>query len=226
MTSSVASIVHPVEGVKEYTEKDWNDHSPKEIETKGADASPLHMYMGSKTLAERAAWEFVNNEKPTFDLVTVCPPLVIGPLLHEVKSPESLNTSVAKFYELYNGSLKDASAEKLIEPMSNIVDVRDVANTHVLGLTIPQAGGNRYISASDRGLVTMQDFADALHEHLPDDENVKKNIPIGNKGAGKDLKRNRYVNEKAKKELGQSFFQQHQSAVDTFLSIKEYAKNW
>lgn len=38
--------------------------------------NPRFGYLGSKTLAEKAAWEFVNSEKPGFDLVTICPPLV------------------------------------------------------------------------------------------------------------------------------------------------------
>lgn len=37
-----------------------------------------------QTLAERAAWEFVEKEKPQWDLVTLCPPFVLGPILHQV----------------------------------------------------------------------------------------------------------------------------------------------
>lgn len=209
-----------------FTEEDWNTHSPKEIEEKGKDASRLDFYMASKTLAERAAWKFVEEVKPSFDLATVEPPLVLGPCIHEIPTKEKLNTSIARFYELFSGVLKDATPEKLVEPMSNIVDVRDVANTHLLALTFPSASGQRFITASDRGMVTNQDFVDALHSRLGDNEAVKKNVPIGEPNAGKKINRHRFSNDKAKNTLKQTFFSQEQTAVDTFLSLQEYEKQW
>lgn len=52
----------------------------------------MHWYRASKTLAERAAWKYVEENKPDWDLVTVCPPYVLGPIIHEAATPESLNT--------------------------------------------------------------------------------------------------------------------------------------
>ncbi|KAG9041793.1 methylglyoxal reductase (NADPH-dependent) gre2 [Tulasnella sp. UAMH 9824] len=79
ITSSVAAIVYDKgrEGVT-YDESDWNTESPKEIDEKGRNASPIHKYRASKVLAERAAWDFVekNKESVAFDLVTVNPPMV------------------------------------------------------------------------------------------------------------------------------------------------------
>ena len=40
-------------------------------------------YRASKVMAERAAWEFVKEKQPRFDIVTICPPLVIGMLQHD-----------------------------------------------------------------------------------------------------------------------------------------------
>ncbi|EIM22277.1 D-lactaldehyde dehydrogenase [Wallemia mellicola CBS 633.66] len=226
VTSSVASVMTPRDTPTTFTEEDWNTHSPKEIEEKGKDASRLDFYMASKTLAERAAWKFVEEVKPSFDLATVEPPLVLGPCIHEIPTKEKLNTSIARFYELFSGVLKDATPEKLVEPMSNIVDVRDVANTHLLALTFPSASGQRFITASDRGMVTNQDFVDALHSRLGDNEAVKKNVPIGEPNAGKKINRHRFSNDKAKNTLKQTFFSQEQTAVDTFLSLQEYEKQW
>lgn len=226
VTSSVASVMVPRDTPTTFSEEDWNTHSPKQVEEKGREASRLDFYMASKTLAERASWEFVEKEKPSFDLVTVEPPLVLGPCIHDIPTKDKLNTSIARFYELFSGTLKDADGDKLTEPMSNIVDVRDVANTHVLAMTVPHAGGERFITASDRGMVTNQDFVDALHERLPENETVKKNVPVGEKGKGKTINRHRFANEKAKKVLAQTFYSQEQTAVDTFLSLEEYAKQW
>jgi len=38
-------------------------------------------YRASKTFAERAAWDFVKNEKPNFSLATINPPMVFGPIV-------------------------------------------------------------------------------------------------------------------------------------------------
>jgi hypothetical protein len=48
-------------------------------------------------LAEQAFWKFIKDEKPSFDGATINPPLVFGPIIHQVNSVESLNTSVGEF---------------------------------------------------------------------------------------------------------------------------------
>ena len=50
----------------EYSEKDWNSVTEEE-----AVQNPTNTYRASKTFAERAAWEFVEREKPNFTLTTV-----------------------------------------------------------------------------------------------------------------------------------------------------------
>lgn len=74
VTSSFASILDPTKGTfpgKTYSEADWN---PVTWET--ATADPTTGYRASKTLAERAAWKFVDQEKPNFTLATINPPMV------------------------------------------------------------------------------------------------------------------------------------------------------
>lgn len=95
ITSSFAAIVNPFDPVFVFTEETWNEYSPKQVEEKGKDVDPArklypvrwHLgstpslisscaeaYRASKTLAERAAWDFIEKEKPGFDLATVNPP--------------------------------------------------------------------------------------------------------------------------------------------------------
>lgn len=71
-----------------FSEKDWNEYSPAQVEEKGKDAAPADAYRASKTLAEKAAWKFVEDNKPKWDLVTLCPPLVLGPIMHQVTVQE------------------------------------------------------------------------------------------------------------------------------------------
>lgn len=54
------------------------------------------------------AWEFIEKEKPNFDLVTLTPPMVYGPIRHSVKSVKDLNQSNSRIYENFINSTKDA----------------------------------------------------------------------------------------------------------------------
>lgn len=79
ITSSFASIVDGAKGLRPghvYSEEDWNPITHKE-----ALENPANGYRASKTFAEKAAWEFVEKEKPNFALSTMCPPLVLGPIV-------------------------------------------------------------------------------------------------------------------------------------------------
>ena len=71
---------------------------------------PSGVYLVSKTLAEKAAFNFVEKEKPAFSIATVAPPMAYGPLLSTFDSMEKLNTSSADIYRLYNGSLNEPPA--------------------------------------------------------------------------------------------------------------------
>lgn len=76
ITSSFASIIDGNKGNRPnyvYSEKDWNPITEQE-----AVQSPSHGYRASKTFAEKAAWDFLEKEKPNFTLSTMCPPLVMG----------------------------------------------------------------------------------------------------------------------------------------------------
>ena len=93
-------------------------------------------YMYSKTLAEKAAWEY-KDKIP--GLVTVCPFLVLGPLVHR----NALSTSNKRII----GYFKDAPPTAQM-PRLAVVDVRDVAKAHVIAAEHPNAPHSRLLAAS------------------------------------------------------------------------------
>ncbi|KAG8899394.1 methylglyoxal reductase (NADPH-dependent) gre2 [Tulasnella sp. 408] len=147
ITSSKASIMNgkPQTGWPTFDETDWNDVSPREVELKGKDAEPVHKYRASKVLAERAAWDFVekNKDNINFDLVTVLPSFVFGPIIHELTPLAPLNFSIQRFYDLTTHE-PPPPAEKLTALPMDLVDVRDTALIHALALEKPEAGGERF----------------------------------------------------------------------------------
>ena len=112
LTSSCTAIAtsRGEAGVRDET--DWNEWSVEEVRTKGRDAHPLDKYRASKTLAERAAWDFWNGHKSEvgWDLVVLNPPFVFGPFLHEADKPENLNESAREFYDTVVKGAKDNNA--------------------------------------------------------------------------------------------------------------------
>jgi nucleoside-diphosphate-sugar epimerase len=137
MTSSTAAIVHRRhKNGKASTEADWS-------EVDHADAYPK-----SKTLAERAAWDFVADRE--LELVTINPGLVLGPLLR-AEDPASIE------------AVRLLLARKLpaVPRISfSVVDARDVAAAHRLAMETPAAAGNRYICANQPMWLT--EIADVL----------------------------------------------------------------
>lgn len=104
ITSSFASIVNPYAGNNvghTYSEADWNPITPKQ-----AVENPANGYRASKTFAERAAWDFIEQEKPNFTLATMCPPLVLGPIVHYLNSLDGLNTSNQRIRDIMLGKAK------------------------------------------------------------------------------------------------------------------------
>jgi nucleoside-diphosphate-sugar epimerase len=94
LTSSFASVYDASKGLdpgKIYTEADW---CPLTYEDgKNAAATPI-AYRASKVLAEKTAWEFLEKNKVTWDLVTLCPGMVFGSLLPgTITSLKDLNAS-------------------------------------------------------------------------------------------------------------------------------------
>jgi nucleoside-diphosphate-sugar epimerase len=124
-----------------YTAADWN---PLSYETAiSPESNSVIAYRGSKKFAELAAWDFIKNEKPKFDLVTLCPPMVFGPIVHPVSSLDQLNESNAQLWTVAAG------VDPL--PVARVpawIDARDLAEAHVQALITPEAGGKRFVPAA------------------------------------------------------------------------------
>jgi hypothetical protein len=67
-------------------------------------------------------------EKPSFDITTILPPLVCGPILQPITTPKHLNTSSFELWHLLSGIREDATAFARNNPTMPIVDVRDVSS--------------------------------------------------------------------------------------------------
>lgn len=144
LTSSFASVLDAGKQVGTgftYTGKDWNPLTYEEAAA--PETSAVIAYRGSKLFAEREAWNFVEKEKPSFDLATLCPPMTFGPIAHPVTSPEQLNESNAKLWQVASGSQTLPEARVPVW-----IDVRDLAKAHVECLLRPSAGMQRYTPAS------------------------------------------------------------------------------
>lgn len=103
VTSSCSSVltVDPTNmKLNFFSERDWNEQSVREVEEKGRSADNIDKYHASKSLAERAAWKWAEEHRGVakFDVVALNPPYVYGPVLHDVKSADALNTSMLDFY--------------------------------------------------------------------------------------------------------------------------------
>lgn len=124
-----------------YKATDWNPLTY--AESADPATSAVIAYRGSKKFAELAAWDFVRDRAPGFDIATLCPPMTFGPVVHPVAGVDKLNESNATLWKVASG------AKPL--PVARVpfwVDVRDVAQAHVEALVRPEAGGKRFLPAA------------------------------------------------------------------------------
>ena len=145
LTSSFAAIGYghaPTE--RPFTEEEWTELDD------GASA-----YVRSKTLAERAACDFVASEGRALELAVVNPVGVLGPVL----GPE-LSSSIRLVKQALDGAMPGAPRLSY-----NVVDVRDVADLHLRAMTDPAAGGERFLAVAGDS-VSIKDVCDVLRTHL------------------------------------------------------------
>jgi dihydroflavonol-4-reductase len=146
MTSSTAAITYGQDRSrpKIFTEADWTD-------PRHPDTSP---YIRSKTIAERAAWDFMAKEGGGLELAVVNPGAVLGPVMGRDFSP-----SIEIVKKLLRRELP--ACPRLGFPL---VDVRDIADLHLRAMTSPAAAGERFLAAGD--FFWMADIARVLKERL------------------------------------------------------------
>lgn len=153
LTSSTAAVTHvPSEADSEkFDESDWSDPSWPGI-------TP---YTKSKTLAERAAWDFVEREAPGMELTTINPCLVLGQPLDD-----HYGASLGLVERLLRG--RDPMLPKV---GIGVVDVVDVARMHVRAIAAPGTAGKRIIGAAE--FMWLAEIAGLLKAEYP-----RKRIPM------------------------------------------------
>lgn len=117
-----------------------DDRNPVTLEQAMTTDNPMITYPSSKVFAEKAAWEFVKEGKGNFELVTINPPCVFGPLYDpsQIAKPEDLNESTA---QIYKSLLQPGLEPSDLVPATFIylwADVRNVARAHLLAMTLPE----------------------------------------------------------------------------------------
>jgi dihydroflavonol-4-reductase len=126
-----------------FNETDWSDLT--------GNVAP---YQKSKTLAERAAWDFVAREGRGLELAAVNPVAVLGPALgsdysHSIRMIKSLMDGQPGCPKINTG----------------VVDVRDVADLHLHAMTHPAANGERFLAISGESM-WMSDIAEVLRRRM------------------------------------------------------------
>lgn len=160
LTSSVAAVLYGRERSRTFDESEWSN----------VESPAIGAYEKSKTLAERAAWEFMDQLEPgeagqRMELVVVNPGLVLGPIL---SADYGTSGEVVK-------KLMDRDFPAIPNLNWAVVDVRDVAAAHVAGMTADGAAGFRHILAL--GNRSMRELAKILAGHV-NPQGYK--VPTGN----------------------------------------------
>lgn len=157
MTSSTAAIMsqHLPAGLQVYDETVWSD----------PDYPSITPYAKSKTLAERAVWDFVTREAPDLNLTAINPAFVLGAPLDD-----HLSASIKVVERLLRGK-----HPALPDLGFTCVDVKDIADMHVRALTTPASVGQRIIGANR--FVHVVEMAKILAAGYPDRRIVTRQAP-------------------------------------------------
>ena len=146
LTSSFAAIGygHKPQGAP-FNETNWSN----------LDGEGVTAYVKSKTLAERAAWDFLANDGGSLELSVVNPVGVFGPVL----GPD-YSTSILIVQRMMDGAMPGVPRLYF-----GIVDVRDVADLHIRAMTHPGAKGERFLAVAG-DFMSMLDIAKVLKHHM------------------------------------------------------------
>ncbi|MBR0937450.1 NAD-dependent epimerase/dehydratase family protein [Bradyrhizobium jicamae] len=110
------------------------------------DGPDVLAYPKSKTLAERAAWDFIGREGNGLELAVVNPVAVFGPAL----GPD-FSESIGIIRMLLEGAMPAVPRINLA-----LVDVRDVADLHLRAMTSPEARGERFLAVAGETMSVLQ----------------------------------------------------------------------
>ncbi|KAF3766421.1 NAD(P)-binding protein [Cryphonectria parasitica EP155] len=219
ITSSFAAILDKdkiTDPNATFTEKSWNPVTIDEIHE-----SPAIAYRASKKLAEKAAWDYV-QAGAGFDLVTVNPPMVFGPVVHYLASLDAINTSNERFVSLVQGGWRN-SENKIPDTGVNIwVDVRDVALAHVLAIEKPELAGRRLFTTA--GYYSNREILDAARKNFPE---LADKFPAEGATGGEPIpadKTFKFDNSETTKALGFQWTTLETTTSDTLKSLIPFLK--
>eukprot|EP01080_Neovahlkampfia_damariscottae_P006606 gene6606-10769_t len=216
LTSSTYAMVDIVDKKKTYTENDWN-------ETSSLTDNP---YAYSKTMAEKEAWKFMDEKKPHFDLIVINPSMVLGP-----GHKSSLSQSQEIILDILNGK-----HPVLIDLIFNIVDVRDVAKSHIIAIRNENLKG-RYLCMNKS--THIKDVCGCISKNF-NDVSVPTTDMSGTFGSwtmymmsytlgsmGSELRKNLGIttkmnNKKIKNDMNIEFIDVEKTLVDTVQYLKDF----
>ena len=155
-TSSAATMMYGVTKQKTFDENDWTD------ETNRKDTTP---YFRSKTIAEKAAWQFMKEDNSGLELTVVNPVLILGPVLEK-----DYGTSAELIKKLLDGSMP-----ALPKMSFALVDVRSVADALIKAMETPEAAGHRF--AIGNSFMALQEIANTLRAAYPNKKIPKASLP-------------------------------------------------
>ncbi|MGQ0456088.1 MAG: SDR family oxidoreductase [Hyphomicrobium sp.] len=157
LTSSSVAVMFKARdnGRTALDESDWSDLSDPR-------STP---YVKSKTLAERAAWDFVSDEAASMRLTTINPGFVLGPPLDD-----NFGTSIKVIQRLLRA--KDPMLPNFGFPT---VDVRDIAAMHLRALERPNTAGKRFIGGDE--FLWFPEMAEVLKAAFPERPIVTRRAP-------------------------------------------------
>lgn len=159
ITSSFAAIGYSKDAKGHtFTEEDWTDPELTD-----------RAYIKSKTIAEKAAWDWIGSEGKDMELSVINPVGVFGPALGK-----DYSTSIGLVKGVLDGQIKET-----LPFTFGVVDVRDVANIHVLAMTHPAAAGERFL-ATATGTMSLYDVAELIRKERPEySANIADLKPLG-----------------------------------------------
>lgn len=197
LTSSFAAVGYSPKPVRDYTEADWTD----------PDTPGLAPYPRSKTIAERAAWDFIGTEGGDTQLAVVNPTFIAGPSL-----VPALRSTLTHFKAIIEGTMPALPRQRF-----GVVDVRDVADAHITAMATPAAARKRYLLLADGPTITWLELAHILREHLGSaGEHVTTE-----EAPGEDPSPLTIHNERAKHELGWQPRPAQTTIIETAESLRE-----
>ncbi|XRM46514.1 hypothetical protein ABZX51_009545 [Aspergillus tubingensis] len=129
-------------------------------------------YRASKVLAERTAWTYIKENDVDFQLVTLCPGMVFGKMIHPIPSLEYLNASNRIVWDVAKGGSEIPPTKAPVW-----VDVQDLSETCLRALTVDFPSHQRFLVTE--GPYDTQEIADVVREDIPA---ASRRVAVGSPG--------------------------------------------